>query len=215
MAEQQPDDARRRRSAEPDVRRQSILDAGLAVFAAQGFAAAKLEDVAARAGIAKGTIYLHFRDKQDLFEQIIRSAVAPLLEHFERIAEVPDLPIERILGQLFDVIRSDVLGTDRKLIVRLVLTEGHRFPQIAEVYHREVIAKASERIGGIIRRAVARGERVPPMLATFPHLLFAPALMLILWDGLFSKFAELDADALMQAHQDIVLGSWSKEGTIP
>jgi len=205
MPDSTPEGPRKRRRAEPDARRQSILDAGLAVFAAEGFAAAKLDEVAAKAGIAKGTIYLHFRDKQDLFEQIVRSAIEPVLKHLE---DIPDLPIEQLIGRLFATLQTDILATDRKLILRLVLTEGHRFPEIAEFYHREVIAKAIGRVRPMIERAVTRGEQVAPDLARFPQLLIAPALMVILWEGLFAKFEPLDIGGLMKAHRDILLGTW-------
>src|SRR5258708_16501064 len=75
----------------PEARREAILKAALSVFAAHGFEAARLEDVAARAGVAKGTLYLYFRDKEALFEALVRSAVSPLLEHMDRIATAPDI----------------------------------------------------------------------------------------------------------------------------
>src|SRR5262245_66489899 len=109
---------------DPEARRQAILDAGLAVFAAQGFAATKLDDVAEKAGVAKGTIYLYFKDKQDLFEQIVRNAVLPVVARLEGVAKLPDLPTETVLKMMFDLFRTEVLGTSRKHVVRLVLTEG-------------------------------------------------------------------------------------------
>jgi AcrR family transcriptional regulator len=84
----------------PEARRQAIIEAALSVFVAQGFAAAKLDDVADKAGVAKGTIYLYFKDKQDLFEQMVRAAVSPVIERLEALAKVPDLPSETALKSL-------------------------------------------------------------------------------------------------------------------
>src|SRR5262249_24285924 len=81
----------RARKVSAEARRQAILKAALAEFAAPGFEAARLDDVAARAGVAKGTLSLYFRDKQALFEALVRNAVSPLLEHMGRIAAAPDI----------------------------------------------------------------------------------------------------------------------------
>jgi AcrR family transcriptional regulator len=185
----------------PEKRRKAILGAGLAVFAEDGFAAAKLEDVAAKAGIAKGTIYLYFDDKQDLFEQIVRDAVAPVLARLQGVAAMPDLPTDTLLAQLFELFRNEILGTNRRLVTRLVLTEGARFPKIAAFYHREVIAKGLELIKLVAQRGVARGEIAPNGLERFPHLVFAPLLLTLLWEGLFSKFDPLDVEGLLATHR--------------
>src|SRR3974390_3950233 len=94
-----------RRQLASGGRRQAILRAGLGVFAARGFAAARLEDVAEKAGVAKGTIYLFFRDKEDLFEQIVLGAVTPVVPLVGAVAADPDAPTDVILGRLFDLFR--------------------------------------------------------------------------------------------------------------
>ena len=195
---------RKRRKAEPEARRQAILDAGLVVFARDGFAAARLDAVAARAGIAKGTIYLYFRDKEDLFEQIVRGAVAPVLAQAEAVAALPERPTRDLLALIFQVFRTEILETDRRHVIRLVLTEGGRFPKLAAFYHREVITKALALVRGIIRRGVARGEITTSDLERFPHLVFAPLLMAVLWDGLFSKLEPLDVEGLLACHRDVL-----------
>jgi AcrR family transcriptional regulator len=198
---------RKRRKAEPEARRQAILSAGLAVFAADGFAAAKLDDVAAKAGVAKGTIYLYFRDKEDLFEQIVRDAAAPVLDQLQGMAALSDLPTVALLAKIFEVFRTQILETDRKLVTKLVLTEGARFPKIAEFYHTEVISKGLAIIQTIAQRAGARGEHLPPELENFPHLVFAPMLLALLWDGLFSKFDPIDVEGLLSAHHKVLTAS--------
>jgi AcrR family transcriptional regulator len=195
---------RKRRKAEPEERRQAILSAGLSVFAADGFAAAKLDDVAAKAGVAKGTIYLYFKDKEDLFEQIVRDAAAPVLDRLQSMVALSDLPTAALLANIFEVFRTQILATDRKLVTKLVMTEGTRFPRIAEYYHAEVVSKGLAIIQKIARRATARGEHLPPELEHFPHLVFAPMLLALLWDGLFSKFEPLDVEQLLSAHHKIL-----------
>jgi AcrR family transcriptional regulator len=195
-----------RKRAEPQIRRQALLDAALAVFSADGFAAAKLDDIAAKAGVAKGTIYLYFRDKDDLFEQIVRGAVKPVDTQLQTLAAMPDISTRDLLAKIFEVFHSDILATNRRLIIRLVLTEGARFPKIAEFYHREVISKGMGLVRLILQRGVARGEVASPDLARFPQLFFAPMMMAVLWDDLFAKFEPLDVDGMLATHCKVLTG---------
>ena len=143
----------------PAARKQAILDAALTVFAERGFEAARLDDVAARAGVAKGTLYLYFKDKEALFEELLRGAVSPLLEHVAALAEAPDMPFAKVLETLFAFFESEVLGTDRKLLIRLVIAEG---PALSRASPRPTTATWSRAccrcIQKIAQRAVERGE---------------------------------------------------------
>lgn len=187
-------------------RRQAILNAALEVFAADGFAAARLDDVAAKAGVAKGTIYLFFKDKEDLFEQILISALVPVLAKIETLASEPSLPFDTTLAILYEFFEKEVLGTKRREIIRLVLTEGQRFPRIAETYHREVISKGLKLLERIIRNAHAHGALRTDDLVRFPHLVFAPLLVALLWNSLFSKYQPLDVHGMLQAHRRLLAG---------
>ena len=194
-----------RRQLAADIRRQAILDAGLNVFSRNGFEAARLDDVASEAGVAKGTIYLSFRDKEHLFEEIILGEVTPVLALLDETAAIPDIATDLLLTRLFDVFQTHILQTKRKDIARLIIKEGTRFPKLAEIYHREVIAKVMTIVGRIMQRGIDRGEVVSDAYARFPHLIMAPMLLALIWDGLFSPFAALDAAALLHAHLDLIL----------
>src|SRR5688572_18397669 len=147
----------RTRKVAAEARRQAILKAALSVFAEHGFAAARLEDVAARAGVAKGTLYLYFRDKEALFEALIRDAVSPLLEQMSRMAAAPDMPPEQAIERFLSVFEKEVLGTERKLLLRLIIAEGPRFPAIAEFYYREVVSKGLGLMRTLATRAACTG----------------------------------------------------------
>jgi hypothetical protein len=106
---------------------------------------------------------------------------------------------------LADVFVRDVIGTRRKDIIRLILSEGVRFPSLAEFYHREVLSRIIAAIRIVLQRAYDRGELRHKALIEFPQLLGAPGLIAIIWNSLFGKIAPLDARALLKAHLDILL----------
>src|SRR5437868_4717278 len=160
----------------------AILAAALAEFAARGFAATRLDDVARRAGVAKGTIYLYFRDKESLFQELVRTMLSPLVGAIEA-APLRDLPIRAVVEMIVDVFIKEIYGTRRKDVIRLIISEGPRFPKLAEIYYREVIARVLPVIRGRLALAVERGELSRDALARFPQLLVAPALVAVIWNG--------------------------------
>jgi AcrR family transcriptional regulator len=189
---------------DPEARRQAILEAALDVFAAEGFAAARLDHVADRAGVAKGTIYLHFKDKQDLFEQMVREAVTPVIARLEALAQLPDMPAGTVLQAMYALFRAEVLGTRRKDLLRLILTEGPRFPAIAEFYHREVVSRGLKLMGGLLERARAKGELSAGELARFPQLVVAPLILAVVWDSLFATREPLDVEGLLDVYRKLL-----------
>lgn len=195
-----PVGARARRAAE---RRDAILAAALDEFSARGFAATRLDDVARRAGVAKGTIYLYFADKEALFQELIRAELSPVVGGLIQVSHA-DIPIRQLANHLIDVFSREVFETRRKDVIRLVLTEGSRFPKLAEFYYQEIIARVLPAVRALLRRAVERGELKHDALVKFPQLLPAPMLLAIMWHGLFERFEPLDVRALMRAHFDIL-----------
>jgi AcrR family transcriptional regulator len=197
-------------AVEPHQRRKAILDAALEEFAARGFAAARLDDVARRAAVAKGTIYLYFRDKESLFQELVRAMLSPLIGAIESAA-MRELPVRALVELILDTFVTEIYGTRRKDVIRLIITEGPRFPELAEFYYREVIARVFPVVQERLRLAVERGELARDALVRFPQLLVAPALTAIVWSGLFERFAPLDVRGLMRAHLELLFG----ERTVP
>jgi AcrR family transcriptional regulator len=189
---------------EPAARRQAILEAALAVFAANGFEAARLEDVAARAGVAKGTLYLYFRSKEALFEALVRDAVSPIIERVSAVAATPDISVADVLEAFFGLFEKEVLNTKRKLLLRLIISEGWRFPAIAEFYHREVVSRGLALMRELALRAVRQGEFATDSAARYPQLIIAPLLVAIIWDSLFARIEPLDVSGFLQAHRQLL-----------
>jgi AcrR family transcriptional regulator len=185
-------------------RRQAILAAALEEFSARGFAAARLDDVAARAGVAKGTIYLYFRDKEALFQDLIRE-MSPVVSTIERALSL-DLPMRALAEQAVEIFVREVYGTRRKDIIRLVLSEGPRFPKLADFYYREVLSRIMAAVRTLLRRAKERGELRGDAIIAFPQLIGAPGIIAIIWSAMFDRHDPLDVRALMRAHLDLLFG---------
>ncbi len=199
---------RRRRAprAAPEVRQDDILKAALEVFSERGFAATRLEDVARRAGVAKGTFYLYFPDKESLFERMQQGVAAPALAQLAAHAADETVTPAAALDRFFAFLSTEVFDTPREKVIRLIVSEGPRFPRLAKFYYDEVVAKGLVSIRAIAARHDG-GGRDPGIeaLVRFPQLLFAPVLMAVVWRGLFSGFEPLDVPALLAAHKRILL----------
>src|SRR5262245_60922420 len=195
--------AARPRAVKSAARREAILAAALDEFSAQGFAATRIDDVARRAGVGKGTIYLHFRDKEALFQDLVRTMLVPLVAGLEA-ARPGEMPVRKLIESFIELFVREVYNTRRRNVLRLVLTEGQRFPTLAEFYYREVVERAMTAIRALIQRAVARGELEDDTLVRFPQLIVAPGIVAVMWSGLFDRFAPLDVTALMHAHLDLI-----------
>jgi AcrR family transcriptional regulator len=193
------------RAARAAERREAIIAAGLEEFIARGFAATRLDDVAKRAGVAKGTIYLYFQDKEALFQQLIRSAVAPVID---RLAAPPlaGRSAREMFESFAETVAHDVVATRRGDLLRLFIAEGSRFPALAEFYYREVIARGMAGMRALIQHGITRGEIRNQALAQFPQLMVAPAIAAVIWHGLFERLSPLDTAAMLRVHIDLIFG---------
>jgi AcrR family transcriptional regulator len=192
------------RAAKSAKRRAAILAAALDAFCEKGFAATRVEDVAAKAGVAKGTIYLNFKDKQALFEELIRSTLGTHLAKLEAARLTRGLrmrdAVEAIASPMIESAGKGRLGD----LVRLMLAESGRFPDLAEFYYREVVARAMAAVRRLARQAISEGELAGDELVRFPQIIGAPMLVTLVWTALFDKFAPLNSRAMLRAYLDLV-----------
>jgi len=201
--------ARSTRAERAAERREAIIDAALDEFVARGFTAARLDDVAKRAGVAKGTIYLHFKDKEALFQELIRAALVPLIG---RLAAPPAAggSVRAALEAFGQTFAQEVVATRRGEIVRLIVAEGARFPNIADFYYREVVSRGMGAMRALIEIGLKTGEIRQESLARFPQIIVAPAIVAVIWQGLFGRHAPLDATAMFRVHLDLIFGERSE-----
>jgi AcrR family transcriptional regulator len=186
-------------------RRQAIIEAAMDEFIARGYAATRLDDVARRAGVAKGTIYLHFKDKEALFQELIRTALVPLIGRLT----VPPLAggsVRAALEGFAETFAREVVSTRRGDIVRLIISEGARFPEIADFYYREVVLRGLAGMRALIQLGIDNGEIKSAALARYPQIVIAPAIVAVIWQGLFGRHAPLDATEMFRIHLDLIFG---------
>jgi AcrR family transcriptional regulator len=193
-----------KRAEQALLRRRAIVDAAITEFLEKGFAATRMEDIARRAGVAKGTIYLNFKDKEALFAAIVEQEIRPNVD----TAALGPRPGEALAGYADRVIVplvGELVGSRRAAIIRLLIGEAGRFPKLAEVYFRLVVEPGLRGVRAMVRRALKRGELRDHMLLKFPHLVVAPAIFSVIWTGLFQDFSALDVEAMLRAYYQHVL----------
>lgn len=150
----------------PEERPAQILEAALAVFAERGLSAARLDDIASRAGVSKGTIYLYFPNKEELFREVIRNSVIAYIERAEQsFDQTPDAvqALREWMSGYWAWLRSPAFPT----MHRLINSEMHSFPDLAAFYTKEVIERAHRLVSGMIERAMQQGtvRRMDPLVA--------------------------------------------------
>ena len=164
---------------QPEHRPQQIIEAALEVFGECGLANARLQDIAERAGVSKGTIYLYFPNKEELFREMIRQTAVVAIDAAEK-SLTHGAPSEQLLAFMRDYwqfVRTPVFST----IYRLVLGELHQFPDLAQFYADEVVARGLKLISGVIRRGIDAGEfrEIDPLVAA--RMLVALIVMNGIW----------------------------------
>ncbi len=141
-----------------DARPGEILDAALDLFVEKGFAATRLEDVAQRAGVSKGTVYLYFDSKEDLFKAVIRSGMVRAIEEAERRVAAYSGSASDLLRELYTAWWQNIGGTKLAGIPKLMISEAQNFPELARFYYEEVIQRGSQLFARTIERGIERGE---------------------------------------------------------
>ena len=193
------------RAARAAERRAAIIEAALEEFISRGFAATRLDDIAKRAGVAKGTIYLHFKDKESMFEELVRTVIVPLVSRLGAPPQ-PGGSVREFIEGFATSFLKEVVNTRRGDLVRLIVAEGPRFPAVADFYYREVVSRGLAGMRSLIELGIARGEIREKELARFPQILIAPALIAVIWQSLFARHASLDANEMLRVHLNLIFG---------
>jgi AcrR family transcriptional regulator len=183
-----------------------ILAAALDCFAERGVAATRMEDVARRAGVTKGTLYLYFPTKEELFKAVVRAELLPAVGLLEAAAEEP-VPAAEVLRRLVTVWAERVVGSRFGVLPKLVISEVGNFPELGRFYLDEVISRARNLLRKVIRRGVESGEFREIDVDQVVYCVIGPLLLSVLWRHSFERFDDrpMDAAALCRTHLDLLL----------
>jgi AcrR family transcriptional regulator len=201
---------RRRKEARPG----ELVAAALDCFAERGFAATKLDDIAAKAGVSKGTVYLYFPSKEELFKTVVRESLLPNIARAESLLADPGTPAAEQLRGLLEFMTGRMASSPVGIIPKLVITEAGNFPDIARFYLDQVVHRGFALVGRVLARGIERGEfrKVDVRHTTF--CVIAPVLLTALWRHSLGRFEPdaLDPDALWHTHIELLLHGLRPEG---
>lgn len=205
MTSASPAARQRRKEARP----QELLDAALELFVEKGFAATRSEEVAARAGVSKGTLYLYYPSKEELLKAVIRANLSREIAEAEDIVRNFEGPTAELLSYLMDEWWRRIGETRASGICKLIISEVRNFPDIAQFYLDEVVLPAERMIGGVVRRGIERGEFRAVPVDDVVRALMAPILFLMLHKHSLGACPNidrrLDAPHIIAVQMDLVL----------
>jgi AcrR family transcriptional regulator len=185
-------------------RPQEIADAAFEAFAEKGYAATRIDDVASRAGVSKGLTYLYYKTKEDLFKAVIKNVVVRRVDALIGDVESTELSSEEFIrGPLLDFMKK-VPGSPVAIVIRLLIAEGPRHPDLVNYYYDNVVARGLKAIRQFVERGVQRGEFRREALDHQPHLFLAPMMLSIIWRLIFTE-KPLDTDQLMESQVNMLL----------
>ena len=191
--------------AEQKARRPAqILDAAFEEFVERGYVATRVEDIANRIGVTKGTIYVYFETKEQLFEAMIWHISAPIEDLLSSANALKGTATERLRQRIEQI--YDLIINNRKLreLMRFVIAEGSRFPQVVDRHHDVFIDPLERQMQSLIEEGIRNGEfRQAP--AAFSDAIVAPAIAFLFFKLLFDERRSLDKATYLEAHIDLVL----------
>ena len=196
--------------AEPRYRRrkqdrpQEITAAAFDAFAEKGYASTKVEDVAHRAGVSKGLLYLYFRTKEELFKAVVRSVVMPRVDALEEELDHSPLSAEAFIrGPVVEFMKR-VPGSPISVVIRLMIAEAPRHPDLVEFYWDNVASRGLGAIQKLLARGVASGEFRSTVVNDLPQLFISPVVTSVIWGIVFAN-RSLDTDRLIETNIDMIL----------
>jgi AcrR family transcriptional regulator len=196
-------DTRRRRKAE---RPKEILEAAFEEFSRNGYASTTLDQVAERAGVTKGTIYVYFENKEHLFISMVRELTKATLDTVMEMFEQHQGSTAELLRAQFSFIYEHIVGDRRRReVLRMLIAEASRFPALADRYHEEIHKPCLDLLQKAIQRGIDRGEIRRSAVIDCPQVIIAPIALVDLWMILYDTRQPLDLKAYFNAHLDLVL----------
>jgi AcrR family transcriptional regulator len=202
LLETRPETRRRRKAERP----QEILEAAFAEFSRNGYATTTLDRIAERAGVTKGTIYVYFESKEHLFISMVQEFTKAAHETVQEMYETHEGSTADLLRAQFSFIYQHIVEDKRRReVVRMLIAEAPRFPELADRYHEEILRPCLDMLRQAIQRGVDHGEIRKSAIVDSPQVVIAPIALVDLWMMMFEDRQPLDLKAYFDAHLDLVL----------
>ena len=200
---------RRRKDARPT----EILEAALAVFAERGFASTRMDEIAQRAGVTKGTIYVYFENKEHLFISMVRELTKATLDTVHGMFERHEGSTASLLRELFGYIYQHIVEDRRRReVARMLIAEAGRFPALADRYYEEIHRRCLDMLERVIKRGIDRGEIRRSAVVDCPQVIIAPIALVDLWIMMYDDRQPLDLKRYFEAHVELVLNGLFAKG---
>jgi AcrR family transcriptional regulator len=195
------------RARRKESRPRELLAAALELFVERGFAATRLEDVAARAGVSKGTLYLYFTGKEELFKAVVRGEILPAIAKAETLVEGFTGGAGELLRAVVSGMWANVGSTLLSGIPKLIIAESGNFPDLARFYYQEVILRGLALMAGVLRRGVQQGEFRKLDVDPTARAMMGPLLLMMLWRHSFQNHESnpLGAERYLDSYLALVL----------
>jgi AcrR family transcriptional regulator len=197
------------RQRRKDARPQELLDAALALFVEKGFAATRSEEIAARAGVAKGTLYRYYPSKDELFKAMVRENLSVHIAESAAQAAQYEGPVAGLMQQMMQAWWAKVGHGNAGVVCKVMMVEARNFPELARFYVDEVITPSKRLIGGLVERGIRTGEFRAVSVEATVHLLIAPMLHMLLHEHSFGEHdvcrETMTAEELLDAQMALLL----------
>lgn len=194
------------RAEQKALRPTQILEAAFEEFVECGFATARVEDIAERVGVTKGTVYVYFPTKEELFSAMIRYIALPLEDIVAESRELKGNSSEKLTAMLLLLYKRLLEDKRLRQLLRFVISEGGRFPQVINTHHDDLIEPVLARVQAILDEGISNGEFVKGP-RTSARIVFAPLVAIAVETLIHGESRELDIPDYMVSHLDLVLGS--------
>jgi AcrR family transcriptional regulator len=195
-----------------DARPKELIQAALDVFVEKGYAATRLDEVAKRAGVSKGTVYLYFANKEELFKAVVRDSIVANIASAEEFADSYQGPTSELLRGLMKRWWQNVGATSFAAIPKIIVSEAGNFPELAKFYHEEVYRRGERVTTQILQRGIDAGEFRSVDVRVAMQLIAAPFLFLCIWKFSFAQWVEenLDPGRVIDEHIEMTLRGLAK-----
>lgn len=189
-----------------DARPSEIIDSAMLLWTTQGFATTKIEDIAKGAGVAKGTVYLYFNSKEAIFETALKIRLASTMEEIIDLAMGDSLTTRELLQHFYDTVYNEYFIKESVTLMKVLIAEGHRFPDLVTIYRETALTKGIKAIKMILHRGVERGELSIKADQIDSRLVMAPVVMFATWSMMaLDKQPKSEFLKLISDHTDLLI----------